>query len=169
MLFRSSIFFLLLALPALGSSQEALPSCQGKVVVEQVLDYLNAFRAQPRACGPRSYEAAAPLRWELRLEQAAQGHAAELAQGEELNHMAANGRSLRERLRGKGYIAFRVGENLAAGQESVDEALLTWSSSAKHCENIMQADFRDVALACAGGPGKYARYWVLNLGRSVRD
>lgn len=169
MFLRHSFIALSLALPLASQGQAAVPSCQGKVVVDQVLNYLNDFRAQPRACGQRSYEAAAPLRWELRLEQTALGHAAELAQGEELNHLAANGHTLRERLRGNGYLAVRVGENLAAGQESADEALQTWSSSAKHCENIMQAEFRDVALVCASGVGKYGRYWVMNLGRSVRD
>ncbi len=157
----------LLALPALGQRGES--GCQDKLVAEQVLVYLNAIRAQARVCGQQPFAAASPLRWEASLEQAARGHAAELAQGEQLHHVAANGRSLRERVRGNGYLAYRVGENLAAGQESVEEVLQTWSSSAKHCENIMQPEFQDVALVCASGPGKYERYWVLNLGRSVRD
>jgi uncharacterized protein YkwD len=155
------------AAPALG--QLAAAGCPSKVEVEQVLSYLNTFRAQPRFCGRQSFAAAGPLRWEARLELAAQGHAAELAQGDQLNHVAANGRSLRERLRGNAYLAYRVGENLAAGQESQEEVLQTWSSSAKHCENIMQPDFQDVALVCASGPGKYGRYWVMNLGHGVRD
>ncbi|MCV2370545.1 CAP domain-containing protein [Roseateles oligotrophus] len=164
--------FILLLLPlwlAPMLAQAAEHGCQDQVAVEQVLNYLNAFRAQPQTCGQQSFVAAGPLRWEARLEQAAQGHAAELAQGDQLNHLALNGRTLRERLRGNGYLAFRVGENLAAGQESLVEVLQTWSSSAKHCDNIMQAEFQDVALACASGPGKYGRYWVMNLGRSVRD
>ncbi|WP_310385295.1 CAP domain-containing protein [Roseateles sp.] len=155
------------AAPARG--QEAELSCQSKFSVEQVIEDLNAFRAQPRSCGPQGFGPAGPLRWDGRLAQVAQRHAAELAQGDLLNHLSSNGRTLRERLRGNGYLAYRLGENLAAGQESLDEVLQTWIVSAKHCENIMQADFRDVALACAGGPGKHGRYWVLNLGRSVRD
>jgi uncharacterized protein YkwD len=173
-MFFRSLFNLLLSLlasfwgaPALGQAAEL--GCQDKVVIEQVLNYLNAFRAQAQTCGQQPFMPAGPLRWEARLEQAAQGHADELAQGDQINHLALNGRTLRERLRGKGYLAFRVGENLAAGQESLDEVLQTWSNSAKHCDNIMQAEFQDVALACARGPGKYGRYWVMNLGRSVRD
>ena len=153
--------------PACGQAVAA--ACQSKVVVEQVLSYLNAFRARPQACGGRSFAAAGPLRWEARLEQAASGHAAELALGDQLNHLTANGRTLRERLRAHGYVAFRVGENLAAGQESLDEVLQTWISSAKHCENIMQPEFQEVALVCASGPGKYGRYWVMNFGHSVHD
>ncbi|MCV2353673.1 CAP domain-containing protein [Paucibacter sp. B2R-40] len=157
----------MLAVPAAGQAAE--PSCQDKVVVEQVLSYLNAFRAQPRACGALSFAAAGPLRWEPRLEQVAQGYAAELAQGDQLNHVAANGRTLRERLRANGYLAYRVGENLAAGQENLEEALQTWSASPKHCENLMQPAFKDVALVCASGPGKYRLYWVMDLGHSVQD
>lgn len=168
MFFRSSLAALLLLSWAAPLRAQA-DACLDKLVVEQVLHQLNALRADPRACGQQAHGPAGPLRWELRLEQVAQRHAAELAQGDQLNHLGAGGRSLRERLRANGYIAFRVGENLAAGQESVDEVLQTWSGSAKHCENLMQAEFQDVGLACASGPGKYSRYWVMNLGRPVRD
>ncbi|MGS0758285.1 CAP domain-containing protein, partial [Roseateles sp. GG27B] len=61
----------------------------------------------------------------------------------------------------------RAGENLAAGQEELDEALQVWLNSASHCDNLMQAEFRDVGLACAVGPGAYQRYWVMHLGRSA--
>ncbi|MCV2360712.1 CAP domain-containing protein [Paucibacter sp. TC2R-5] len=169
-MFSRTLFALLVALgatPACG--QEAELGCQNKVPVEQVIQDLNAFRAQPRSCGSQDFGPAGPLRWEGRLAQAAQSHATELAQGEQLNHRSTNGRTLRERLRASGYLAYRVGENLAAGQESLDEVLQTWIVSTKHCENIMQADFRDVALACASGPGKYGNYWVLNLGRSISE
>ncbi len=166
---RSSIALLLTVWASLASGQTAEPGCQSKLEAEQVLGYLNAFRAQDRVCGERSFAAAGPLRWQAQLEQAALGHAAELAQGEALNHLSLSGRTLRERVRAQGYLAYRVGENLAAGQESVDEVLRTWSSSAKHCENIMQPAFHDVAMVCAKGAGKYGSYWVMNLGHSVRD
>jgi uncharacterized protein YkwD len=169
MLLRSSFALLLTVLAVPTSGQVIESGCQDKVVVEQVLNYVNKLRAQGHACGQSSFEPALPLRWEQRLEQTAQGHAAELAQGDQINHLAANGLTLRDRLRLNGYLAMRVGENLAAGQESLDEVLQTWSSSSKHCENLMQPAFKDVALVCASGPGKYGRYWVLNLGRSVQD
>jgi uncharacterized protein YkwD len=169
MCFRNPLVLLLSALAGSALGQVAALPCPAKLEVEQVLQQLNAYRAQPQVCGQQPFAAAGPLRWEPRLAQVAQAHAAELAQGDQLNHLALNGRNLRERLRANGYLAFRIGENLAAGQESLDEVLQTWVASAKHCENLMQAEFRDVALACASGAGKYGRYWVLDLGRSVRD
>lgn len=169
MCFRISLVLLLSVLAGPVFGQGAAGACPAKLEIEQVLNQLNTYRAQAQVCGQQPFVAAEPLRWEARLEQAAQGHANELAQGDQLKHLGSSGRNLRERLRATGYLAFRVGENLAAGQESWDEALQTWIVSAKHCENIMQDDFRDVALACASGPGKYGRYWVLNLGRSVQD
>jgi uncharacterized protein YkwD len=145
----------------------AAKSCPSPAEIHAELLRLNAFRTQAQACGRKLLPAAPPLRWEGRLEASALAFAAELAQGDQLSHVGLKGSSLRERFRQSGYVMRRAGENLAAGQESLDEVLATWTLSAQHCENLMQSEFVDVGLACVVGPGRYDRYWVLHLGRPV--
>ena len=62
-----------------------------------------------------------------------------------------------------------AGENLAAGPDSLDEALAQWLASPAHCDNLMAAEFEDMGLACVSGPGRYERYWVLHLGRGIPE
>ena len=40
---------------------------------------------------------------------------------------------------------------IAAGQSSADAVIADWMSSDGHCANLMNADFRDMALARAPG------------------
>lgn len=149
--------------------QEAAAGCDAQVVPQRVLETLNALRAQTRACGSAMRAAGGPLRWDARLASSARRHAADLSQGDELRHLGPQGVGLRERLRRNGYTAQRAGENLAAGQESLDEVLQTWVTSAQHCDNLMQGEFTEVGMACVLGPGRYQRYWVLNLGRVAEE
>ncbi|MEJ6007964.1 CAP domain-containing protein [Paucibacter sp. AS339] len=153
---------------ALQTSQVA-QDCDVPLSPQRVLQVLNAFRAQARSCGGPVLAAGAPLRWDARLAASARGHAADLSGGDQLRHLGASGAGVRERLRLNGYLAQRAGENLAAGQESLDEVLSTWVSSSKHCDNIMQAEYSDVGMACVIGPGRFQRYWVLNLGRAAEE
>jgi uncharacterized protein YkwD len=41
-----------------------------------------------------------------------------------------------------------------------------WMASPGHCANIMQADFRDIGLACVNGgaSSSYRTYWTMTLG-----
>jgi len=170
---RSAFLLLLSCLGALGlagaqvAEAGAARSCPSPAEIHAELARLNAFRAAPQACGRKLLPAAPPLRWEPRLQASAQAFASELSHGDQISHLGLKGSSLRERFRQSGYVMRRAGENLAAGQESLDEVLATWTLSGAHCENLMQAEFVDVGLACVVGPGRYDRYWVLHLGRPV--
>jgi len=144
---------------------EPAPGCQPEAA--QVLAQLNALRAAPRSCGSRVMAAVAPLGWEERLAGSARLYAQELAQRDTLTHQGQVLRSLRERLRAAGYVFRAAGENLAAGPQDLEEALQQWLASPEHCENLMLADFRDAGLACVPATGRFERYWVLHLGRSL--
>ena len=130
---------------------------------EVVLSALNALRAQPRACGERLWPAVAALRADAALAESARRYALVLAARDRVDHEGASGGSLRARLREVGYVMRVAGENLAGGPETLDEALAQWLASPAHCENLMLADFQDFGLACVNGPGRWQRYWVLQL------
>lgn len=124
---------------------------------------LEALRAQARTCGARPWPAAQPLRWQAALGESARRYAVELAALDRLDHVGAQGATLRTRLREVGYVMRVSGENLAGGPETLDEALAQWLASPVHCENLMAADFEEFGLACVAGPGRLQRYWVLQL------
>jgi len=142
-------------------------ACPDGLEAEEVLRKLNALRASARSCGTLALPAAATLRWDARLVASSQRYAQELARRDSLSHEGQQSRSLRERLSGAGYRMRLAGENLAAGPETLDEALAQWLSSPDHCDNLMAADFEDVGLACVAAGGRYERFWVLHLGRSA--
>ncbi|MFN3305031.1 MAG: CAP domain-containing protein, partial [Roseateles sp.] len=108
------------------------------------------------------------LRWHDALAAAAQRHAQDLAARGRLDHLGAEGASLRTRLRAAGYALRQAGENLAGGPETLDEALAQWLASPVHCENLMEPQFQELGLACVTGAGPLQRYWVLQLAAPAR-
>jgi uncharacterized protein YkwD len=158
----------LAAMLPLGARAAEAGDCQPDAV--QALAALNALRASAHSCGPALAPAAPPLRWDPRLASSARLYAEELTQRDTLSHEGRAVRSLSERLRSSGFVGLRAaGENLAAGLDDLDEVLRLWLDSRDHCQNLMQADFRDAGLACVASPGRYGHFWVLHLGRSARD
>jgi uncharacterized protein YkwD len=63
-----------------------------------------------------------------------------------------------------GYRWSGIGENIASGQESVDQVMAGWLASPGHCANIMDRWFTEMggAFAVAGGPGR--AYWTQVFG-----
>lgn len=164
----SGRYGLCLAFWALGAAaQGEAPTCPAGLTPEVVLQRLNALRAEPRSCGSSARAAAPALRWDERLARSAEVYAGELAQRDTLSHLGLRARSLRERLSAAGYPMRSAGENLAAGPERLDAALLVWLDSPAHCDNLMAPDLIDAGLACVAAPGRYQRFWVLHLGRSL--
>ena len=131
-----------------------------------LLQAVNQARAEPRQCGSQSMPAAAPLRWERRLFAAARGHSADMARLDYMSHTGRDGRSVAQRVLAQGYPWSVVGENLAAGPQTVEEVVDGWLASPGHCVNLMKRDFAEVAVACVQRDGTtWGRYWTLVLGR----
>lgn len=133
---------------------------------DAALRAINAARAQPRTCGSRRMAAAPPLRWNLQLYWAANEHALDMAGKDYFEHRSPAGDSVRERVRAQNYAWRHVGENIAAGTETLERTVEAWTESPSHCENLMEPDYVDVALACAERPGtEYEIYWTLVMAR----
>ena len=62
-----------------------------------------------------------------------------------------------------GYIYLAVGENLAGGQTSPEQALAEWMESEPHRRNILGAQWREVGIGVRTG-GQHGVYWVLEFG-----
>ena len=128
-------------------------------VAQQVLLLVNQARATPRRCGSRLWRAAPPLRFNALLALAAQHHARDMARNNYFAHEAPDGSQASERATRAGYAWRKVGENIAAGQGSAQEAVASWLKSPRHCDNIMDPAYTDMgaafALARAADQGIY--------------
>ena len=116
-----------------------------------VLDLANSAR-RAAGCGPLSYNAL--------LEDAAQGHAEDMARYNYMGHVSKDGRTFDQRIRAAGFDGDRIGENVGAGFAKPDSVVDAWMSSPAHRANILDCRFNQlgVGYVLTGG------FWVQNFG-----
>jgi uncharacterized protein YkwD len=126
---------------------------------------VNALRAAGASCGTSNYPAAPALNWNNLLQQAASGHASDMAQNNYFLHDSLNGTTFAQRLSDAGYSYSAAGENIAAGDLTVEQVINHWLNSPGHCANMMNSVFREVGVACASSASaSYGNYWTMDLG-----
>lgn len=156
---RGGTLWLVLATPLQVPRAEDAPAMR-----ERLLELVNQARATPRACGSRHYAAAAPVALSDELSVAALSHAQAMARTGTFDHVDDDGHTPSDRVRQTHYRARMVGENIAAGMGTVDEAFADWLASPGHCENLMEARFTHLGLAFATNLQRDpAVYWTLDL------
>ena len=131
-----------------------------------MLRAVNGARASARLCGEQSFPPAPALSWHPALANAALAHSRDMAARRYFSHRNKEGHMVDERAEQAGYPWRRIGENIAVGQESVDETLAGWLASPGHCANIMNADFTDMGAAYSvhSEPGLTRAYWTQVFG-----
>jgi uncharacterized protein YkwD len=131
-----------------------------------ILDAVNGARAVRRTCGDQSFAAAPPVSWSPALAEAALAHSADMARHRYFSHQGSDGSDAGERALRAGYHWQRVGENIAAGQHSAQEAVQGWLSSPGHCANLMNPLFRETGAAYAinSEGGTVHVYWTQVFG-----
>jgi uncharacterized protein YkwD len=144
----------------------ALAHCGSQLPVQELLQRINRVRATGYRCGGRTLGAAAPVRWDASLYSAAAGHSLDMAKRNYFEHHSPEGRDVASRVTAVRYHWRAVGENIAAGNLGPAEAMQAWLESPGHCENIMNPDYADVAVACvADSHSQWGTYWTMVLGR----
>jgi len=110
----------------------------------------------------RKKEGRRPLTLSAKLCEAAAVHAKDMALHQMQDHTGSDGSTIADRVKRKGYVYVRIGENIAWGQHTVDEVMNTWMTSPPHRENLL-ADFTEMGAARAddadGEP-----YWCVDFG-----
>jgi uncharacterized protein YkwD len=140
--------------------------CTSRALSEEILQRVNAARAAGRRCGSRAMGPASALKWDTALHSAASGHSLDMAKRKFFDHRSPEGRSVSERVSASNYPWKSVGENIAGGDRSVAGVVESWLQSPEHCENLMDPNFNDVAVACVEQPGtQWGTYWTMVLGR----
>lgn len=150
----------ILAIAAFVQSQD-LPA--GNRFQDEFLYRINKVRAVGCDCGNKFYPPAPPLIWNNDLEDAARQHALDMDQHNYFSHTSKDGRNIEDRIvmagyQFKGFRSFAVGENIAYGQQSIAEVMDGWFKSPGHCQNLMNADFKEIGVAHTG------LYWVQDFG-----
>lgn len=135
----------------------------------EMLRLVNDRRAAGASCGSSGNFPAVPaLAWNDALTNAAYGHSKDMADQNYFAHTSKDGRSFSQRITDAGYSWSWAGENIAAGQSSVQAVVGGWMSSPGHCANIMSASARDIGVACARNDASdYKIYWTMDLARPL--
>jgi uncharacterized protein YkwD len=98
------------------------------------------------------------------LEAQATQYACELIHYDFFAHVNPfTGTELQDRAAEFGYEYLVIGENLAAGQPTADEAFESWMNSEGHRYNILHPDFTELGVGVRVG-GDYGIFWVQEFG-----
>jgi len=134
-------------------------------VGREILRLTSSARAQARTCGDRRFNAAPPLAWTPGLGAAALVHSRDMAERNYFRHRGNDGSEVGDRARSQGYRWRRVGENIAAGQGSAEQAVSAWLSSPPHCANLMTPQYAEMGAAYAVNPTSDSTiYWTQVFG-----
>jgi uncharacterized protein YkwD len=132
---------------------------------QKLLEMINTARTQPRHCGAQSLAATTPLAWNALLATAAETHSRAMANQNFFDHKDRDGRTPGDRAELAGYAGQQIGENIAAGQDTVRKVVDGWLASPDHCANLMNPQFRELGAAYAVDPKSDAGiYWTSMFG-----
>jgi hypothetical protein len=117
----------------------------------------NQFRSDPAAAG-YSAPRVAPLAWSNALGDASRAHSTDMVVNQCFDHDSCDGTPWDERITDYYPSWFALGENIAAGQASVEDAHDAWVASQGHRENLLSAaygEFGSGIAKTAGGTPYY--------------
>ncbi len=126
-----------------------------------VLYKVNQLRTEGCRCGRKRMKATHALTWNETLAYSAYLHAEEMDRYDYFAHKSIDGKDIGQRLDKIGYKWQYVGENLAVGQDTFEEAFQDWIDSPSHCKMLMNPDMKEMGLS------KYGEYWVHHFGTQM--
>lgn len=114
----------------------------------------------------RSKAGLEPLTLNMKLCQAADWMAHDMADNNYFDHMDHEGRRVGDRAFAFGYRAWqKIGENLGAGQENPEAVVAEWMSSPSHRRNLLKPEYTEIGVGYAENSGStYHKYWVQTFG-----
>jgi uncharacterized protein YkwD len=121
-------------------------------VSRRVLELVNEARAHARRCGRQSFDPTAPLKLSVALGNAALAHSLDMAARDYFDHAGADGSTPASRVTRAGFEWRMVGENIASGVATPEEAVQGWLQSPGHCQNLMDPRFTDMGVAYMVNP-----------------
>lgn len=130
-----------------------------------MLELINDARAEGRDCGGEFFPAAPPLRWDDRVEAAAEGHSEDMAENQFFDHEGSDGSDTGDRLMNEGYDPSAWGETILVGIENEANVIESFLDSPEHCSIIMDPTYEDVGAGFARGnyKGQSTLYWTIDF------
>ncbi|MEA3178740.1 MAG: hypothetical protein QOI59_2263 [Gammaproteobacteria bacterium] len=137
-----------------------------QAISRRVLELTNQARAHARRCGAESFPAAPPLVLApSTFERAAVEHSQDMANHNYMDHTGRDGSTPADRVTRTGYKWKAIGENLASGILTPEDAVNGWVGSPHHCENLMSARFTQMSVAYAvNAESNGGIYWTQLFG-----
>ena len=145
----------------LGSTPQAVIDQCMSDTDKDMLTHVNDARTQARNCGSVNYPATAALSWHCTLEDVAYEHSRDMGDHNFFSHTGSDGLAPGDRVRNAGYDWSAVGENIAAGQQSIDTVMTAWLDSPGHCVNIMHSSYTEFGATSYTVDGSdFTIYWT---------
>lgn len=144
------------------STTRTLPICtEPPAAPSLVKGLLEAVNSEREKHGLR------PVKLDTTLTQVAEFYACRMIEGRFFGHQDPfDGSTVDTRAVNFGYAYRKVGENLAAGHNTVAEVMAHWMRSPGHRANILDPAFKDLGIAVRQG-GEFGVYWVQEFGRPI--
>jgi len=135
--------------------------------IKELLTLTNIQRAKDCKCASKKQKAVGLLVWNDNLAAAAQEQAEYLIKKKSISHTGAHGSDPASRAKKHGYSWSYVGENIAKGQESLEDVVKSWMKSPPHCRNIMNGNYTEFGAAVVVAKNGQL-IWVQVFGRSAK-
>ena len=136
---------------------------------DRLMDRVNQARAASRMCGRVLYPATALVNWDPRLFNVAARHSVDMSSHDYFSHTGSDGGTVANRLADAGYLWGTYGENIAAGQTSIDQVMRDLLNSPGHCAIVMKQTVTEVGVACvANHMSAYKMYWSMTFARPAQ-
>ena len=162
-----------------GVSDQDYSNTTTDTIKDDFLNAINDARAHDQDCGTEGvFSATTALTWSDELYNAAYEHSKDMAESNTFDHdgsgtatditaidnSLSRGSYPNERVEYNGYTYSITGENIAAGQTTLDEVIAGWLESDGHCANLMNPDYENVGMAYYKKDGStYTHYWTQNF------
>lgn len=149
-------FSILLCLIFYGCKKSQIPS---KDVQQEMLNAVNVLRTTGCTCGTTYMPPVPVVKWNDKLQIAAEAHAKDMAVNNYFDHIAPDGSSPIQRAQTAGYTGMYIGENIGNGYNNVQQVMDAWKKSEDHCRAMMDSIYIEL------GAAQYNTLWVQEFGK----
>jgi uncharacterized protein YkwD len=158
-----------LALPTVGACTSITGATDNSPVflsdVSSKTGTVDANEAAALISDYRRTKGLGPVTVDPTLMQIAKVHSDRMAAADTMSHVLPGEGSYEQRLIAGGFEAADAGENVAAGQPTLESVLNAWRASPGHNANLLDPAATKIGIALAINPAsKYKYYWTLDLG-----
>ena len=122
-----------------------------------LLDMVNDLRNKGCKCGKTYYPSAPPVKWNEKLEQAAQNHSNNMYSKSFFSHTGKDGSNVGTRVTAVKYEWVVCAENIGMRYKTEQAVVQAWINNPTHCENIMNELLTEMGIAIKGF------YWTMVL------